>query len=180
MKFLLLLLLSFTFFSCQNDIREADKTAVEPIEFDRATAQSKAAATEKSIAPAARPNPYNTPPVKDDSDLDSVEGPDVSDDCADAVMDIVSSSPRVKEIMQEIEADGTEATLLMGETPKNNDKGEYDVRIGVDGDLRFETVATVTFSTKTNELKEVDWLTGEPKVIDYDKILLKALGSDCY
>ena len=168
-------------FSCQNDLQEAERTTLDPTAYNEATAAEKRAAmTDEEIPRPAAPNPYNAVSEATDDDAESIDNPEISDDCADAVMDIVDSSPRVKAMKKEIEAEGQKPSILLGDTPETSDDGRYDFRIGINGDLRFETVGTVYFMPKTGKLYENDWLTGEDKEIAYDGILLKALGEDCY
>lgn len=179
MKTLLLFLSLLSFFSCQNEIQEADQTALEPTAYDQNTVENKlnAAGTDNTVAKT--PNPYNTPAESAEDTDEDIGTPPVSDDCADAIMDIVSSAPRVKEIMEDLEKRGIKPGMMIGDTPETSQNGMYDVRIGVNGDLRFETEAIISFDVKSNKLYEADWLTGDAKEINYDQILVKALGKDC-
>lgn len=105
--------------------------------------------------------------------------PQVTDNCADAVMDIVNSAPRIKEVAKEIEAENAKMTVMMDGGPEETEDKDYSVKVGIDGDLKFETVTSVRFNPNTMILTEVDWLTGEAKVLEYDRILLKAFPENC-
>lgn len=146
--------------ACQNDLKEADKSEV-------ISSLSLTEVKESSVLPEAYESAEKVGNTAE-----------ISDNCADAIMDLASSAARVKAAKSEIMSQGAQPSILISEE-KPDERGDYFLKLGINGDLRFETIMSLRFNSNTQSLFEIDWLSGEEKEIDYDKLLLKGLPRGC-
>lgn len=157
MQSILLLPLMFLCFSCQN---EGTETSQQPTEIP------------KFIAEKQVPKEY----TKTQAEIDV---PATSDNCAEIIIDIVNSSDKVKQEKAKIKEGGAAPSMLLEGDPASNEDNYYDFKLGVNGELRFETILNLRFDAISKKLYEIDWLTGEEKELKYDKALIIDFPEEC-
>lgn len=183
MKAYLLILPILFFYSCVNTENVSEETSKAVFtEYNEETLPPLAQTVAIKAAVVKTENTNSTTFQKTNSEVEESIGlPESMTGCADAVIKIVESSPRVQEILSEIKAGGNEPSLLLGDTPQTREgKNEYIVKIGVSTEIHFETITNVVFNTQFLQLREIDWLTGVETVISFDKNLLSKLDTSCY